>query len=141
MLVVTGIAACATDARWNDFRRTEADLQEAREAGTVECIGQEACAQAWQRTQQYVEENSATRTGSVSETTIRTEEPHEFGVVYLWAMRTQVDGAGGRSRISLKGMCRGMYRGDGGPGWLYQNCAEQLRRVEENFRPFVLSTG
>jgi hypothetical protein len=40
----------------------------------------------------------------------------------------------GVAAISLKGMCRGMYRADGVPGWLYESCAEQIGAVEMKFR-------
>jgi hypothetical protein len=60
-------------------------------------------------------------------------------VVYLSATRTPSDKSGEGARISLKGMCRGMYGMDGGPGWLYASCASQIRSIEMNFRAFVLA--
>lgn len=43
------------------------------------------------------------------------------------------------ARIRLKGMCKGMYGMDGGPGLLYTQCAAQIRSIETNFRGFILA--
>ncbi|WP_250538916.1 MULTISPECIES: hypothetical protein [unclassified Caballeronia] len=138
-VLLLGLAACASDARWNQFRQTEPTLVEAREFATIDCSGSDECAQRWDRTRQYVARYSATRIRHADAAAIETGRPLEAGVVYLWATRTPAAPGSGRARISLKGMCRGMYGMDGGPGWLYAQCASQIRSIEMNFRGFVLA--
>jgi hypothetical protein len=88
---------------------------------------------------EYVARYSATRIRHADSAGIETRRPLEAGVVYLSAMRTPSDKSGERARISLKGMCRGMYGMDRGPGWIYASCASQIRSVEMIFRAFVLA--
>ncbi|HTH60830.1 MAG TPA: hypothetical protein VL689_11830 [Paraburkholderia sp.] len=57
--------------------------------------------------------------------------PHEFGIAYFWAARSTA--SNGTVTIRLKGMCRGMYDMNGGPGWLYRSCAAQLRDAQREF--------
>lgn len=134
-------AACSSDARWNRFRETEPRLAEAREFASVECTGRDECTARWERTRQYVARYSATRIHRADAASIETGRPLEAGVVYLWATRAPAAGNafdGDRARISLRGMCRGMYGMDGGPGWLYASCASQIRSIEMNFRKYVV---
>jgi hypothetical protein len=138
-LLISCLAACASDARWGEFVKTEPALVEARQYASVECTGHVECAMRWQRTMEYVNRYSATRIRYADLYGIETARPHEAGVVYLSATQIQLDGPGERARISLKGMCRGMYGNDGGPGLLYASCAEQIRTIELNFRVFVLA--
>lgn len=39
----------------------------------------------------------------------------------------------GAMTIRLKGLCRGMYSTDNGPGGLYARCAEQLEEAHLEF--------
>jgi len=133
------LAACSSDERWNRFRETEPLLAEARELASIECSGLEECTARWERTRQYVTRYSATRIRHADAAEIETGRPLEAGVVYLWATRTPAAGNGDHARISLKGMCRGMYGMDGGPGWLYASCASQIRSIEMKFRNYVVS--
>lgn len=125
------LGACATDASRSAFRRSEADLQAAREQAEVECADSQACAQAWGRARQFVQRHSATPIEHLDDSTIETRVPHEFGVAYFWATRLMTDD--GTTVIRLKGMCRGMYSDDGGPGWTYRRCASQLREAQIDF--------
>jgi hypothetical protein len=138
-IVLLGLAACSSDARWNEFRQTDPQLAEARELALVDCSGREECSQRWERAMEYVARYSATRIRHADSSGIETGRPLEAGVVYLSATRTPSDKSEQRSRISLKGMCKGMYGMDGGPGWLYASCASQIRSIEMNFRAFVLA--
>ncbi|SAK93933.1 hypothetical protein [Caballeronia ptereochthonis] len=132
-----GLAACSSGARWNEFRQTEPALVQAREFASIDCFGPEECSRLWERTRQYVARYSATRIRREDAAEIETGRPLEAGVVYLWATRTPTGNGGERARISLKGMCRGMYGMDGGPGWRYAQCASRIRSIEMNFRGFV----
>jgi hypothetical protein len=129
------VAGCSTEARIAAHRDTEIALEKARELAYVDCSARADCDQLWKRTRLYVVLRSVTPIRHADDTTIETTEPHEFGAVYVWAMRT--GNANGVSTIRIKGMCRGMYRTDGNPGWLYRTCAEQIRSVETDFRPFI----
>lgn len=135
VLAVAGLAACATDARVAALRDTEIQLEEARAHAWVSCSARADCDRLWSLTKTYVEQHSITPIRRADETAIETAEPHTFGAVYVWATRTTDDS--GASTIRLKAMCRGMYRADGNPGWLYSSCGEQIRAVENNFRSFI----
>ncbi|WP_321788329.1 hypothetical protein [Paraburkholderia sp. J94] len=89
------------------------------------------CAQAWSRARAFVQSHSPTPIVRNTDETIETRMPHEFGVAYFWAARETA--ADGTTMIRLKGMCRGMYSIDNGPGWLYCSCAEQLREGQLEF--------
>ncbi|MFM0124151.1 MULTISPECIES: hypothetical protein [unclassified Paraburkholderia] len=134
-LLIAGLAACTTEARVAALRDTEIQLDEARAHASVECSTRADCDRLWTLTRTYVALRSVTPIRHADETVIETAEPHMFGAVYVWATRTTDER--GASTISLKGLCRGMYRADGNPGWLYRSCAEQIRAVEMNFRAFV----
>lgn len=130
------VAGCSsTQARVAAHRDTEIALQQARELAHVDCSAVADCERLWTRTTLYVRQRSVTPIRHADDTTIETAEPHEFGAVYLWATRTS--DANGVSTIRIKAMCRGMYRADGNPGWFYRTCAEQIRSVETDFRPFI----
>jgi hypothetical protein len=134
-LAIAGLAACTTQTRVAALRDTEIQLEAARAQASVSCSGRADCDRLWDLTKKYVAERSVTPIRRADETAIETAEPHMFGAVYVWATRTTDDS--GAATISLKGMCRGMYRADGSAGWLYRSCAEQIRAVEMNFRSFV----
>lgn len=138
-ILLAGLGACASEARWTRFEQTEAALMQAREFASVDCSGISECTQRWERTRQYVARYSATRIRRADQAQIETGRPLEAGVVYLWATRTAVDPGSERARIRLKGMCKGMYGMDGGPGLLYTQCAAQIRSIETNFRGFILA--
>ncbi|WP_168788166.1 hypothetical protein [Paraburkholderia aromaticivorans] len=132
---IAGLAACTTQTRVAALRDTEIQLEEARTHASVECSTHADCDRLWSLTKTYVAQRSVTPIRRADETAIETAEPHVFGAVYVWATRTTDDS--GASTISIKGMCRGMYRADGDAGWLYESCAEQIRAAEMNFRSFV----
>lgn len=132
---IVGLAACATQERIAAFRETEIQLEEARAEASVECTGTTDCDRLWSLTKTYVARRSVTRIRRANDTVIETAMPHMFGAVYVWARRSPDDGGG--STITIKGMCRGMYRDDGSPGWLYKSCAEQIRAVETDFHSFL----
>ncbi|MFM0725942.1 hypothetical protein PQQ53_19960 [Paraburkholderia strydomiana] len=129
------VAGCSTEARIASHRDTEIALEKARDLAYVDCSARVDCGQLWKRTRLYVAQRSVTPIRHADDTTIETAEPHQFGAVYVWATRTS--DASGMSTIRIKGICRGMYRTDGTPGWLYGTCAEQIRAVETDFRPFI----
>lgn len=135
ILAVAGLAACSTEARVAARRNTEIQLQQARTQASVHCVSRDDCERIWSLTKQYVAQRSVTPVRRADDTAIETAEPHMFGAVYVWATKTTDDT--GASTIRLKGMCRGMYRADGNPGWLYTSCAQQIRAVETDFRAFV----
>lgn len=134
-VMIAWLAACTTEARVATLRDTEIQLDEARTHASVECSTRADCDRLWILTRTYVAQRSVTPIRRADDAVIETAEPHMFGAVYVWATRTTDER--GASTISLKGMCRGMYRADGNPGWLYKSCAEQIRAVEMNFRAFV----
>ncbi|CAB3799002.1 hypothetical protein LMG28688_04865 [Paraburkholderia caffeinitolerans] len=132
VLLTALLAACATDASREAFRHTETGLEAAREQAVIHCAAPGDCAQAWSHARAFVQLHSPTRIERVTDETIETRMPHEFGVAYFWAVReTAADGA---TTVRLKGMCRGMYSSfDNGPGWLYRSCAAQLRDTQLEF--------
>lgn len=132
---IAGLAACTTQTRVAAVRDTGIQLEEARTHASVECSVRADCDRLWSLTKTYVAQRSVTPIRRADDTVIETAEPHMFGAVYVWATRTTDDS--GASTIRLKGMCRGMYRADGNPGWLYRSCAEPIRAVEMDFRSFV----
>jgi hypothetical protein len=125
------LVACATDASRMAFRNSETELELAREHARVECAEPQACDQAWGRARLFVQQHSATPIERLDDDTIETRMPHEFGVAYFWAQRLKTDD--GMTVIRLKGLCRGMYSVDGGPGWTYRSCAAQLREAQNEF--------
>jgi hypothetical protein len=129
------LAGCSTEASVAAHRDTEIALETAREQAHVDCSSSAECERIWSRTRLYVAQRSVTPIRRADDTAIETAEPHMFGAVYVWATRTS--NASGVSTIEVKGMCRGMYRADGNPGWLYGTCAKQIRSVETDFRAFV----
>jgi hypothetical protein len=138
-MLVSCLAACASNTRWSEFEQTEPSLVAAHIFASIECTGQEECGMRWQRTKEYVSRFSATRIQHADGNGIETAQPHEEGVVYLSATQVPLDGPGERARIKLKGMCRGMYKDDGSPGLFYASCANEIRSIETNFRGFVLA--
>jgi hypothetical protein len=135
LLMTAGLAACTTANQMIAFRNTETQLQEAREQAWVTCSSRAACDQIWNRTRLYVQIYSKTPISRLNDSVIETDAPHESGIAYFWAERT-TDGSG-TTTVRLKGMCRGMYASDGDPAWTYGICADQIRRVEMNFRGVV----
>lgn len=131
-MVVTALAAaCVTEADREAFRRSEMLLEAARERAYVTCKTPAACADAWNRARRFVELHSTTPVTRVTDATVETALPHEFGVAWFWVVReTPADDA---TTIRLKGMCRGMYATDGGPGWTYGACVTQIRNAEIDF--------
>ncbi|CAH2796572.1 MAG: FIG00462646: hypothetical protein [uncultured Paraburkholderia sp.] len=134
-LLMMAMAGCSTEGRYTANRATEIALEHARESARVDCTAPADCERLWKRTELYVAQRSSTPIRHSDETRIETAEPHTFGALYVWASRTA--SPGGASTIRLKGMCRGMYRADGTPGWLYDSCADQVRAVEAGFRAFI----
>lgn len=138
-LLTIVLAGCNTEARVDARRATEIALEEARELAHVDCSALADCDRLWNRTKLYVAQRSATRIRHADDSRIETAEPHTFGTVYVWA--TRATGVGGVSTIQVKAMCRGMYRADGNPGWMYGTCADQIRSVETEFRSFVAAAS
>lgn len=134
-LLIILLAGCSGEARVAARRDTEIALETAREQAHVDCSSSNDCDRLWSRTRQYVAQRSVTPIRRADDRVIETAEPHTFGAVYVWASRTST--ASGASTIEIKGMCRGMYRADGNPGWLYGTCASQIRSVETDFRAFI----
>ena len=130
-LLASLLAACATDASREAFRQTETGLQAIREQAAIHCAAPVDCAQAWSRARVFVQLHSPTRIARISDEAIETRMPHEFGVAYFWAVRETA--ADGTATVRLKGMCRGMYSTNNGPGWLYRSCAAQLRDAQLEF--------
>lgn len=135
LLAVAGLSACSTQARVDALRNSETQLLQARAQAWVSCAARAECDRLWSLTKEYVAQRSVTPIRRADDTAIETAEPHTFGAVYVWATRTTDDT--GTSTIKLKGMCRGMYRADGNPGWLYKSCAQQICAVETEFRGYV----
>jgi uncharacterized lipoprotein YajG len=133
--VLATLAACASDADVDALRRSEIQLQEARAQASVTCASEAACKDAWRLTQDYIASHSATGVTHADADVIETAQPHGFGKVWLAAWKTPADGGG--TLIRLKAMCQGMYRSDGTPGWFYQTCSGEIRRIDEGFRRFV----
>ncbi|WP_232221348.1 hypothetical protein [Burkholderia sp. WSM2232] len=138
-LLIVLMAACSTQGRSAACQDTEIALANARELAHVDCSAAADCERLWCRTRLYVAQRSATPIRRSDDTAIETAEPHTFGTLYVWATRTT--DANGISTIQIKGMCRGMYRANGTPGLLYQSCAEQIRAVETDFRPFMAAAS
>ena len=129
---IVWLSGCVVSDQSDAFRRTETELEAVREQGTIECASRDACTQTWRRTRTFIEQHSPTPIALMTDDEIETRMPHEFGLAYFWAVR-QVT-ADGMTTIRLKGMCRGMYDSDGGPGWIYARCANQLREAQLEFR-------
>ncbi len=129
------LAGCAAQDASESFRQTETRLQEARDLASADCATPAQCARKWALARAYVEQHSPTRIERADERVIEVAVPHEWGVAYFQAEK--VDAGDGRATIRLKGMCRGMYRSEGGPAWLYASCAEQIREAQAQFRRFV----
>jgi hypothetical protein len=131
VLLIVTLAACTTEASREAFRHTESELEAVREQAAIECRSPDECTQAWNGARAFVQLHSPTPIERVTDESIETRMPHEFGVAYFWAARrTDADGT---TTIHLKGMCRGMYSTDGGPGWTYGSCAAQLREAQLEF--------
>lgn len=131
VMLAVMLAACATDSGRSAFRHTETELEAAREQAAIECATPGDCALAWERARAFVQLHSPTPIERITEATIETRMPHEFGVAYFWAARETA--ADGTTTIRLKGMCRGMYSTDNGPGWMYRDCSAQLREAQLEF--------
>jgi len=140
MIAVASLGACTTSRSSIDGQHYEIALDEARNDASIGCVGRVACDAAWQRTREFVTQHSVTNIRRANETTIETGEPHESGVLYLWASRTATGDGIGSSTIRVKGLCRGMYTSDGAPAWMYVTCAELITQAEKEFRHFVAST-
>ena len=134
-LALVGLGACSTEADIATLRETEVQLEEARAEASMSCSTRTDCDRLWSLTKKYVAQRSVTPIRRADDVAIETAEPHVYGAVYVWATRTTDDT--GASIIRLKGMCRGMYRDNGKPGWLYTSCARQIRAVEADFRAYV----
>lgn len=130
--MLLALGACAGAARSNVFRSTETQLLAARQAASLQCATPSECDRAWSRTRRYIDAHSSTRVTRFSTDRIETAQPYLAGAVYLWASRA-ASGDGG-AVIRLKAMCKGMYDGDGGPGWQYDACATKIIEIEQGFR-------
>jgi hypothetical protein len=131
ILSIASLSACATHAENDAFRRSETELEARREQSAIKCATPDDCSQAWARARLFVERHSPTRIERTTDDSIETRMPHEFGIAYFWAVRQTADD--GTTTIRLKGMCRGMYSTDNGPGWTYSRCAEQLLEGQLEF--------
>ncbi|SDD14914.1 hypothetical protein SAMN05421548_11533 [Paraburkholderia lycopersici] len=140
MLLIALLPACTgyrdtyrdTHRDENDaFRRSETELEASRERSAVKCATPADCAQAWSRARLFVQTHSPTPIANSTDDTIETRMPHEFGIAYFWAVRQTAED--GTTTIRLKGMCRGMYSTDNGPGWTYARCAGQLLQAQLEF--------
>ena len=132
MLSIASLSACLTGRDENAvFRRSETELAARREQSAIKCATSDDCAQAWARTRIFVQRHSPTPIERATDETIETRMPHEFGLAYFWAVRQMA--ADGTTTIRLKGLCRGMYSTDNGPGWLYARCAGQLLQGQLEF--------
>ncbi|WP_321915647.1 MULTISPECIES: hypothetical protein [unclassified Paraburkholderia] len=136
VLLIAPLSACTTysDMHHDEnvaFRRSETELEARREQSAIKCATPEDCAEAWNRTQRFVQRHSPTPIERATDETIETRVPHEFGIAYFWAVRQMAED--GTTTIRLKGLCRGMYSTDNGPGWLYARCAEQLEQAQLEF--------
>jgi hypothetical protein len=143
LLVITlaSLSACAGGWTRNDNYAEDAELQIAYEQTSITCAGQKSCEPIWQRTRDYVVENSTTPIRRADNVVIETKQPHQFGVLYIWASKTPAVDNRESSTIRLKVMCRGMYESDGSRGWMYDTCAKQVVQVERGFRRFVAGDG
>jgi len=137
MMAVASLSACTTSGSPIDSHRYELALDEARNDASVDCVGHVACDAMWQRTREFVTQHSVTSIVRANKITIQTAEPHESGVLYLWASRTLMGDGIGSSTIRVKGLCRGMYTTDGDPAWMYVTCAELITDAEREFRQFA----
>ena len=132
MLSIASLSACLTGRDENAvFRRSETELAARREQSAIKCATSDDCAQVWARARIFVQRHSPTPIDRATDETIETRMPHEFGLAYFWAVRQIA--ADGTTTIRLKGLCRGMYSTDNGPGWLYARCAEQLLQGQLEF--------
>lgn len=136
MLIIASVSACTTyrDTHHEEyvaFRRSETELEARREQSVIRCAAADDCAQAWTRARVFIQQHSPTPIERATDETIETRMPHEFGIAYFWAVRQRA--ADGTMTIRLKGLCRGMYSTDNGPGWLYARCAEQLEEAQLEF--------
>jgi len=132
ILAIASLPACMTGGDENPaFRRSETELAARREQSAIKCATSDDCAQTWARARIFIQRHSPTPIERATDETIETRMPHEFGLAYFWAVRQMA--ADGTTTIRLKGLCRGMYSTDNGPGWLYARCAEQLLQGQLEF--------
>lgn len=129
------LSACASDERMARFRQSETQLLTLRQTASLPCATQAAYDRAWQFTRRYVENRSSTRITWSDAEVIETAPSHLAGNVSLWASRVALSEGGWLIRI--KGMCKGMYSSDGGPGWRYDVRAAQILEIEGGFRSFA----
>ena len=140
MIAVASLGACTTGGLLIDSRHYEVALDEAHDDASIRCVGRVACDVMWQRTREFVMQRSATNIIRANRTTIETAEPHESGVLYLWASRIAAGDGTDSSIVRVKGLCHGMYTSDGNPAWMYVTCAELITQAERAFRQFVNGT-
>jgi len=140
MIAVASLGACTTGGLLIDSRHYEVALDEAHDDASIRCVGRVACDVMWQRTRDFVKQRSATSIIRANQTTIETAEPHESGVLYLWASRIAAGDGTDSSIVRVKGLCHGMYTSDGNPAWMYVTCTELITQAEKAFRQFVNST-
>ena len=140
-IAVASLCACTTSRSPIDSQRYDIALDEARDDASISCVGRVACDTVWQRTLEFVTHHSATNIRRANKTTIETGEPHESGVLYIWASRTAAGDAIGSSTIRIKGLCRGMYSSDGTPAWMYVKCAELITQAEREYHLYVTSSN
>ena len=131
ILSIASLSACVTQGENDAFRRSETELEARREQSAIKCTAPDDCAQAWHRARLFVERHSPTPIARSTDDSIETRMPHEFGIAYFWAVRQTAED--GTTTIRLKGMCRGMYSTDNGPGWTYARCVEQLLSAQLEF--------
>jgi hypothetical protein len=137
VMAVASLEACTMSGSPMDSHRYEIALDEARDDASIDCVGQAACDAMWQRTLEFVKQHSVTNITRENKTVIETAEPHESGVLYLWASRSPIGDGIGSSTIRVKGLCRGMYTTDGDPAWMYVPCAALIMSAEREFRQFA----
>jgi hypothetical protein len=131
------LTACTGNWIHNDTRAGDAELQAAQALAEVDCVGQRACERLWKRTREYVVRQSLTQIKRSDDSVIETAQPHEFGILYIWASKEPLSNGPSAWAIRLNVMCRGMYKSDGSRGWLYESCARQVEQAERGFRPYT----
>lgn len=138
LLYVAALPGCSI---WRappaSFRPDETELARARAQATVVCFARAQCDAIWARAGSFVRARATTRIVQADDTLIETASPAAFGVAWFWAERAIA--GDGRTVVRLKGMCRGMYNVDGGPGWMYETCSRQIVERERAFRQSVLT--
>lgn len=117
--------------------KLSAAIEQVRQAAQIECNDTATCEREWMLTRAYVEQNSSMRIRNADASAIDTYDPIHTGEASLYARRVPVRGGG--MMISLDGVCRGMYQGDGTPGPAFASCATAIGVPQRNFRAYLQS--